>query len=188
MKTHRKASCWVCAQSACGALLFDITTSENEASLQEQAEKKKKTCYIWLISPFTLTDRRIWEIDILICKYESFSNSFRLVRSFLGEYVSPFFIYASERFCNSCLQKKPSGKSAFKLGSLALHLDVHIYMWVYQELRKASTGRLFCWLTYGKINTFTDSLCWFAYWKSWEVATSLSQSRLLLVFQGGPGF
>lgn len=42
MKTHRKASCWVCAQSACGALLFDITTSENEASLQEEAEKKKK--------------------------------------------------------------------------------------------------------------------------------------------------
>lgn len=133
----------LCSVSLWGTA-FDISSSENKASLQEEAEKKRKTCYTWLISPFTLTDRRIWEIDILICKHESFSNSFRLVRSFLGEYVSPFFLYTSEMFGISCLQKKPSVKSVFKLGSLALHLDVHIYMWVYQELRKASTGRLFC--------------------------------------------
>lgn len=186
MQTHSKASCWACAQSAHGALLFDTTMSKNKVRMQEEAEKKKKTWYTWLLSTFTLTDRGIWEIHILICKNESFSNRLRLVRSFLDGYASsksPFF--TSEMFGNDCLQRKPSGKSVFKLGSLALHLDVHICMWVYQELWKASMGRLFSWLIHGKFNTFTDS---FAYWKGLEVAMALSQSELLSVFPGGPGF
>lgn len=54
--------------------------------------------------------------------------------------------YTSEMFGNDCLQRKLSGKLVFKLGSVALRLDVHICMWVYQQLKKAGTGRLFCWL------------------------------------------
>lgn len=60
------------------------------------------------------------------------------------------FFYISAMFGNDCLQRKPSGKLVFKLGSVALRLDVDICMWVYQQLKKASTGRLFCWLIHRK--------------------------------------
>lgn len=137
---------------------FLILQCLNKVRMQE--EVLKDLTYLTRVCLYTIPDKGLWEIYVLICKNESFSNCFRLARSFLNRHVpseSPFLYFW--KFGNDCLQRKPPGKLVFKLGSVALRLDVHIGVWVYQQL-KNSKHRKAILLAYSQksVNTFTDSV------------------------------
>lgn len=166
---------------------FLIPQCLNKVRMQEEVEKD--LAYLTDIYLYTIPDKGLWEICVLICMNESFSNCLRLVRNFNWHVSSKsLFLY----FCN-VWQWLPSEKAFRKTGfqtGICGSTSGCGHMYVGVSTTQKSKHRKAVLLAYSqkRVNTFTDSFYWFAYGKGLEVARALCQSDLPLVFPGGPAF
>ena len=140
MKTHRKDCSWVWQPVGC---CFLIRQCLNKARMQEEVEKD--LAYLTDVYLYTIPDKGLWEIYVLIRKNESFSNWLRLVRSFLDWHVSSWLLKClsvtasrerlqGNRFSN-CVCGSTSGCA-------------HMYVGV--STTKKSRHRVFCWFIHRK--------------------------------------